>query len=199
MLVTDNQFNNDFLKELESFLIEEEAKALEIDVEADTLKIQTPSQADFFLGLLNKAQEEVNYINTMCDTKIQQVTDRVNRFREQNIQGLSSQINYYTMLLETYTMEELADKKKKSMKLTEGTLGIKKQADKVDYDEETVIAYLKANHPEFVRVKIKEEIDKTNLKKTADSINGAFIINGQEIEGVTVVPQPDKFYIKSSI
>lgn len=193
---TDNQFNNDFLKELEEFLVEEEAKALNIDAEADTLKIQTPSQADFFLGLLNKAQEEVNYINTICDTKIQQTTDRVNRFREQNIKGLSSQINYYTMLLETYVTEELADKKKKSMKLTEGTLGIKKQADKVDYDEETVIEYLKNNHPELIRTKTKEEIDKTNLKKIAESINGAFVIDGREIEGVTVVPQPDKFYIK---
>lgn len=199
MLVTDNQFNNDFLKELESFITEEEAKDLGIDAEADTLKIQTPSQADFFLGLLNKAQEEVNYINTICDTKIQQTTDRVNRFREQNITGLASQINYYTMLLETYTTEALEGKKKKSMKLTEGTLGIKKQADKIDYDEEIVLDYLKVNHPELVRVKTKEEIDKTNLKKISESINGALMIDGREIEGIKVVPQPDKFYIKTQL
>ena len=199
MMNMNNEFNNDFLKELESFIVEEEAKDLGIDVEADTLKIQSPSQAYFFLGLLNKAQQEVNYINTICDTKIQQTTDRVNRFREQNIAGLSSQINYYTMLLETYVMEELVDKKKKSIKLTEGTLGIKKQADKIDYDEEIVIDYLKANYPELIRVKTKEEIDKTNLKKLADSVNGALILNGHEVDGIKVLPQPDKFYIKSQI
>lgn len=194
-----DQFNNDFLKELEEFVSAEEAKSLGIDIEADSVKIETPSQADYFLGLLNKAQAEINYINTVCDTKIEQTIERVNRFREQNIKGLSSQINYYTMLLETYAQETLANSKKKSMKLTEGTLGIKKQADKIDYDEELVMDYLKANHPEFVRVKTKEEIDKTNLKKAAESINGALIIDGKEVEGIKVVPQPDKFYIKPQV
>ena len=194
-----NDFNNDFLKDLESFIEQEEAKDLGLDVEADTLKIQTPSQADFFLGLLNKAQKEVDNINAMCDSKIEQTTERVNRFREQNISGLSSQINYYKMLLETYVVEELANKKKKSMKLTEGTLGIKKQADRIDYDEEIVLDYLKEHHPDLVRVKTKEEIDKTNLKKLADSINGALVIEGREVNGITVTPQPDKFYIKSQI
>jgi hypothetical protein len=194
-----NDFNNDFLKELENFIEIEEAKDLGIDVEADTLKIHSHSQADYFLGLLNKAQKEVEYINTICDAKIQQTTDRVNRFREQNISGLSSQINYYKMLLETYIVDELANSKKKSIKLPEGTLGIKKQADKIDYDEEIVIDYLKVNHPELVRVKTKEEIDKTSLKKLAESLNGSLVIDGKEVEGIKVLPQPDKFYIKSQI
>lgn len=197
-MLENNEFNNDFMQELEEFITEEEAKALDIDYEADTLKIQSPSQADFFLKLLNQANQEVNYINTMCDTKIEQHNERVNRFREHNIKGLSSQINYYTMLLQTYAEETLNDKKK-SMKLPEGTIGLRAQADKIDYDEEIVVDFLKANHPELIKTKIKEDIDKAGLKKIAESRDGVYILDGKEVEGITVTPQPKKFYTKPTL
>ena len=186
---------NEFLKELEEFISEEEAKDLGLDPEADTIKIQNPGQADFFLRLLNQANAEIAYINTMCDTKIEKHNERVNRFRDEQLKGYDSQINYYTMLLQTYAESILTDKKK-SMKLPEGTIGIKKQADKIEYEEELVLDYLKKNHPEFIRTKVKEEIDKKTLKAEAEVVDGAYFIGGNEIEGIKVVPQPQKFYIK---
>lgn len=186
---------NDFLKELEEFISEEEAKDLNIDPEADTIKIQNPGQADFFLRLLNQAYAEAAYINTMCDNKIEKHNERVNRFRDEAIRGLDSQINYYTMLLQTYAEETLTDKKK-SMKLPEGTIGLKKQADKVEYEDDVVLEYLKENHPELIRTKVKEEIDKKTLKAEAEVVDGAYFIGGNEVEGIKVIPQPQKFYIK---
>lgn len=186
---------NDFLKELEEFISEEEAKDLGIDPEATTVKIENPSQADFFLRLLNQATAEVQYVNEMCDNKIEKHNERVNRFRDESIKGLDSQINYYTMLLQTYAESVLNDKKK-SMKLPEGTIGIKKQADKIDYEDEVVMEYLKTHHPEFIRTKIKEEIDKKTLKSEAEVVDGAYFIGGKEVEGIKVLPQPQKFYVK---
>lgn len=189
-------FNQDeFLKELEEFMIEEEAKQLDLDPAADDFGIKNKSQADFFLKLLNEVREDMNEVNTLCDEKIKRETEKINDFRDKRLTGLRSQEQYYIALLKTYAENELKDSKKRSMKLPEGTIGFKKQQPKYEYGEST-LEWLTNYRPEFVKKEEKLSIDKTALKKAATVVGDKLLIDGLEVADVVVIEQEDKFTVK---
>lgn len=194
--------NNQFLNDLQDYLNWEEAKDLQVrneDLEAGTFKIESLDQANFFLKLYNQAQSEIDSINNMCDSQIEQYIERVNRFRESNVNGLLSQMTYYQLLLKTFTEDYVADKKKKSIKLPEGTLSVKKQQPKYIYDDEKLLAWLKENKPEFIKTKVTESIDKSAIKKEGEVDSERLILDGMLIDGVNVIRQEDGFTVKPAL
>ena len=189
-----------FMDELEQFMLKAEVEELKVklaeDVEEDgTLLVKNNSDADFYLRQINKLKEQKEEINKFVDQELERQMRLYQQYREDRIRPLDNQIAFYEEALKTFAMNEYAETNRKTIKLPNGTLSIKKQPPKYIYNDEEVLSFLKENNlNDYIRV--KEEVNKKDLKKaTQVNNNNQMIIDGKEVPGVVVVPQDDKFEV----
>ena len=189
-----------FMDELEQFMLKAEVEELKVklaeDVEEDgTLLVKNNSDADFYLRQINKLKEQKEEINKFVDQELERQMRLYQQYREDRIRPLDNQIAFYEEALKTFAMNEYAETNKKTIKLPNGTLSIRKQPPKYIYNDEEVLSFLKENNlNDYIRV--KEEVNKKDLKKaTQINNNNQMMINGKEVPGVVVVPQDDKFEV----
>lgn len=105
----------------------------------------------------------------------------------------------YAMRLEMYLREEVAKqqeagkKPKKSIALPYGKISLKAQQPKFERNDVELLDYATANG--FIRV--KEEIAWDQIKKMGVVAEGKlYDTNGEQVPGVVVVEQPEKFDFK---
>ena len=189
-----------FMDELEQFMLKAEVEELKVklaeDVEEDgTLLVKNNSDADFYLRQINKLKEQKEEINKFVDQELERQMRLYQQYREDRIRPLDNQIAFYEEALKTFAMNEYAETNRKTIKLPNGTLSIRKQPPKYIYNDEEVLSFLKENNlNDYIRV--KEEVNKKDLKKaTQVNNNNQMIIDGKEVPGVVVVPQDDKFEV----
>ena len=189
-----------FMDELEQFMLKAEVEELKVklaeDVEEDgTLLVKNNSDADFYLRQINKLKEQKEEINKFVDQELERQMRLYQQYREDRMRPLDNQIAFYEEALKTFAMNEYAETNKKTIKLPNGTLSIRKQPPKYIYNDEEVLSFLKENNlNDYIRV--KEEVNKKDLKKaTQINNNNQMMINGKEVPGVVVVPQDDKFEV----
>ena len=190
-----------FINDLENYLMEEEAKELELvvtgDIEQDAPIINSPQKANYFLKLVKSIDEDINSLNALCDEEINKTAERVNRYREMQMTPLVNHKDHLLKMLKNYTEHMLIDSKKRSIKLPNGTLSMSKQQPVWDYTDEDIIEFLKANNIPLYSTEIKEKLDKTAFKKAVEiTKNGEVVMNGNTVPGVTVTPREDKFTVK---
>ena len=189
-----------FMDELEQFMLKAEVEELKVklaeDVEEDgTLLVKNNSDADFYLRQINKLKEQKEEINKFVDQELERQMRLYQQYREDRMRPLDNQIAFYEEALRTFAMNEYAETNKKTIKLPNGTLSIRKQPPKYIYNDEQVLSFLKENNlNDYIRV--KEEVNKKDLKKAAKiTNNNQMMIDGKEVPGVVVVPQDDKFEV----
>ena len=189
-----------FMDELEQFMLKAEVEELKVklaeDVEEDgTLLVKNNSDADFYLRQINKLKEQKEEINKFVDQELERQMRLYQQYREDRMRPLDNQIAFYEEALRTFAMNEYAETNKKTIKLPNGTLSIRKQPPKYIYNDEEVLNFLKENNlNDYIRV--KEEVNKKDLKKaTQINNNNQMMIDGKEVPGVVVVPQDDKFEV----
>ena len=189
-----------FMDELEQFMLKAEVEELKVklaeDVEEDgTLLVKNNSDADFYLRQINKLKEQKEEINKFVDQELERQMRLYQQYREDRMRPLDNQIAFYEEALRTFAMNEYAETNKKTIKLPNGTLSIRKQPPKYIYNDEEVLSFLKENNlNDYIRV--KEEVNKKDLKKAAKiTNNNQMMIDGKEVPGVVVVPQDDKFEV----
>ena len=189
-----------FMDELEQFMLKAEVEELKVklaeDVEEDgTLLVKNNSDADFYLRQINKLKEQKEEINKFVDQELERQMRLYQQYREDRMRPLDNQIAFYEEALRTFAMNEYAETNRKTIKLPNGTLSIRKQPPKYIYSDEEVLSFLKENNlNDYIRV--KEEVNKKDLKKaTQINNNNQMMINGKEVPGVVVVPQDDKFEV----
>ena len=121
------------------------------------------------------------------------------QFEMNEIQKIEKRQKYYTQALETFMRREYETTNKKTLKLPNGTLAIKKQQIHYEYMDEEIITWAEMYYPELVKTTIpepKKSIDKKELKKLAIVDNGTVIIDGMVVQGVYAEERPDKFDLK---
>ena len=189
-----------FMDELEQFMLKAEVEELKVklaeDVEEDgTLLVKNNSDADFYLRQINKLKEQKEEINKFVDQELERQMRLYQQYREDRMRPLDNQIAFYEEALRTFAMNEYAETNRKTIKLPNGTLSIRKQPPKYIYSDEEVLSFLKENNlNDYIRV--KEEVNKKDLKKaTQINNNNQMMIDGKEVPGVVVVPQDDKFEV----
>ena len=189
-----------FMDELEQFMLKAEVEELKVklaeDVEEDgTLLVKNNSDADFYLRQINKLKEQKEEINKFVDQELERQMRLYQQFREDKIRPLDNQIAFYEEALKTFAMNEYNETNRKTIKLPNGTLSIRKQPPKYIYSDEEVLNFLKENNlNDYIRT--KEEVNKKDLKKAAKiTNNNQMVINGKEVPGIIVVPQDDKFEV----
>lgn len=188
------------LSELEEFMLAAEMEELQVkladDIEDNTLMIKNKSDADFYIRQINKLRKQKEEINEFVDGEVERQLKMYEEYRQKSLRPLDSQIAFYEEALKTFTLNEFEQTGKKSIKLPNGTIGIKKQQPKYIYNDEEVLSFLQENElNEYIRM--KPELNKKDLKKNAMvNSNNELVINGQTVPGVVVVPQDDKFEVK---
>ena len=117
------------LSELERIMLMAEAEELNIsDIESeDGILIRNNSDADFYIKLINRFRREIDEINEFVDAELERQVRLYESYREERLRPIENQIRFYEEALRTYTMNELADSNRKSIKLPNGTLAIRKQ------------------------------------------------------------------------
>lgn len=191
---------DEFVDFLETYLMEEEAKELEItitgDEEHDAPMIDSRDKANYFLKLMMNLKSDIDQINAICDSEIAKTTQRVETFREEQLRTLTKQYEYYEKILKNFTEHEIANSKKKSIPLAYGTLSIKSQPVKWEYNDEALLEWAKKNAPQLVNVKTTESVIKNDLKANVEKDGNIVKLEGKPVEGVNLVEQPPKFSVK---
>ena len=189
------------MDELEQFMLAAEIEELKVKLAGDTeedgtLLVKNKSDADFYLRQINKLKQQKEEINEFVDQEIERQLRLYQEYREDRMRPLDNQIAFYENALKTFAMNEYAETNKKTIKLPNGTLAIKKQQPKYVYNDEQVLELLQENnYKDYIRT--KAEVNKKDLKKNAIvNNNNELIIDGKVVPGVTVIPQEDKFEVK---
>ena len=128
---------------------------------------------------------------------VEEYTEYMNKIQEalaENVKKLENSIEFFKSKLLPYAMQQLEGKKKRSVKLPSGTLQFSKSTT-FQRDEVKLLAYIKENYPEFV--KVKESPDWTGFKeKLIFEENGdAITQDGEKLDFVKRI-ETDKFYVK---
>ena len=121
------------------------------------------------------------------------------QFEMKEIEKVKRRQQYYIRALEDFTRRELEGSNKKSIKLPNGTLAIKKQQPHYEYADEQFIEWAESYFPELIKVTIpepKKTIDKKELKKRSFIDDGMLFIDGLEVQGVSVEEREEKFEVK---
>lgn len=189
------------MNELEQFMLAAEIEELKVKLAGDTeedgtLLVKNKSDADFYLRQINKLKQQKEEINEFVDQEIERQLRLYQEYREDRMRPLDNQIAFYENALKTFAMNEYAETNKKTIKLPNGTLAIKKQQPKYVYNDEQVLEFLQENnYKDYIRT--KAEVNKKDLKKNAIvNNNNELVIDGKVVPGVTVIPQEDKFEVK---
>lgn len=189
---------NDLLKDLQQAIDEMELNDLNINKEDTSYRIQNRSQADYFIRKYRELVENEAEVNQVADDSIRDYKERVEAWRKDRLDTIERSKQFMQGLLKDFAMRDLEGTGKKSIKLPMGSIGFSKQQPEYSYDEEKVIAFLKAKNldADYVKTRVSETIDKATLKK-AGSINGtSLFINDMPVEGVIVTEREDKFVIR---
>lgn len=191
----------DFIKDLNESISKMEAEELNINVtgneKSDREIIQNPQQANYFCKVVNELREERAKTEELINQELERVQREYEAYKTKEFNRIDGQIQYFSGLLESYATKELQNSKKRSIKLPHGTLSIKKQQDKYDYDEKAIIECLKKNKQDkFIKVQTVETVNKKDLKKEGFSHNGKLYLDNIEVKGVVITAQPDKFEVK---
>ena len=193
-----NEF--DFINELNAFLQEEDAKNLNIQKDEDNnYLINDKHQADYFIKLSKQCDEEMEEVKQYIKEERERLLRNLEQFEINEIQKIQNRQLYYTRALEDFTRRELEGSNKKSIKLPNGILAIKKQQPHYEYSDETFIEWAESYFPELIKTTIpepKKTIDKKELKKRAFIDDGVLFIDGFEVQGVSVEERNDKFEVK---
>ena len=189
------------MDELEQFMLAAEIEELKVKLAGDTeedgtLLVKNKSDADFYLRQINKLKKQKEEINEFVDQEIERQLRLYQEYRENRMRPLDNQIAFYEKALKTFAMNEYAETNKKTIKLPNGTLAIKKQQPKYVYNDEQVLEFLQENnYKDYIRT--KAEVNKKDLKKNAIvNNNNELVIDGKVVPGVIVVPQEDKFEVR---
>lgn len=157
--------------------------------DVDKFALQSDEEADRFLKMYKdkmrqviKNKEKIEAARKRYEKHFQEVEKRLNGSLEQSCA-------FFEGRLMEYAFRKLGSSKGK-LALLNGNLEIKQPADKIQYDEDKVIAWLKEKN---LGVFMKESIDKAGLKKASKKNGLSQTYNGEAIPGITYEPQPLSF------
>ena len=196
MILIINQ--NDFLADLQEYLNDQEAIALDINESNDYL-INDKHQANYFVKLSKQCDEDINDIKRYVEEERERLNKLLDDYLLDQVQAVERRKKFYDDALEAYIHRELDGTNKRSMKLPHGTLALKKQQPHYTYEEADIIQWAQDFYPDVVKTTIPEpkvSIDKKKLKDVGTIMDGLLYIDGVEVPGVQVEIKDDAFSIK---
>ena len=139
--------------------------------------VKTLADCDYILGKVALLDAEIDEINESVNTQI----ERVKLWQESRIASIEKQKQYFLPSLHAYILS----KEKKTIKLVNGSLVIRKQQDEIIIDDNEAVI----SDGRFIKEKVSVSIDKSKLKQY-------LLETGEIIDGVTVNSREPKFSYK---
>ena len=139
--------------------------------------VQSMPDADFYLGKVAELDAEINEVNESAELQI----ERIKLWQETLTSVIERKKEYFLKVLHGY----LISTGKKTEKLVNGTLSLRKQQEEIVVeDKDTII-----RDGRFVKEKMTVSVDKTSIRKH-------ILETGEIPEGVSVNPRESRFSYK---
>ena len=160
--------------------------------------------ADEAGAALRRLKQERAVHDQYCEplrNRIEKLEQRVRELRgeiERADNALASKTEIYTGALRRWFENGAERRELKAswrVPLPDGTLVLTKPSETLSHDDDALLAFVKQNRPEFV--KVKESVDWAEMKKHLRVEDGAayFADTGEFADGVSVVDKPSEFKI----
>lgn len=158
--------------------------------EAARFTVDNDAKAEWCIEKIREKRAELKKWQDHYDALKKAQEDEINRT-----------IAYFEHLLNCYFEQQLqagvtkSTKTQTSYPLPSGKLVLKHQEPTYDRNAEQLLPWLKANHPELV--KVKEEEDWANLKKLL-VVDGTQMVteDAEIVPGISVITRPDVFKVE---
>ena len=177
-------------------LFEMELQEIDEIMEEDTqekerFKIENLESANWAFRKLAAIERKKKEIQELANKEI----ERIRAWEQQEIGSLDSSKEFFEGLLTEYFTREREKDPKFKISTPYGKVSARKQQPKWNYDENKLVAWLKENNQNLLRVKY--EPDKNEIKKTYKIVGTNVVTeDGEIVEGITVEERPEKVTIK---
>jgi len=139
--------------------------------------VQSMPDADFYMGKVAELDAEIDEVNESAELQI----ERIKLWQETRTSVIERQKEYFLKVLHGY----LISTGKKTEKLVNGTLSIRKQQDEIVVEDKDAVI----QDRRFVKEKMTVSVDKTSIRKH-------ILETGEIPEGVSVNPREPRFSYK---
>lgn len=186
--------NNDFQSSLLAFL--DEAEKNEVHDVLDEDSITTKEEANYYIRKVKECQASIDAINDAAENELAKQTERINDWRNSTIKNYKFLLSTYTAKLRDFWFNTSIDGK--TIKLSQGSLCMRKMKDKEEYNEEGVQQFIQENNlSQYIeqivnKKKIKEDIIVNDDGTTSLNINGTIV----PVKGFKYIKQDPKFEVK---
>ncbi len=176
------------LLEMELTEAEETIEAAEV---GGRFTIQDLDSANWAFRKLAAIEKKRKEIKTLADNEI----ERIRNWQKQEEESLNNSKEFFEGLLTEYYVRQKEVDPKFKISTPYGKVSSRKQQPKWNYEDEKVLNWLKENDTELIR--IKEEINKVELKKKYQIVGNEVVTeDGEIVEGITIENRPDSINIK---
>lgn len=154
--------------------------------------IDSDDKAEWALNKIAEEKAETQRMMNVCDTMILRYQQKKEEYEKKS----ENKTAYLRNQLQTYfnTVEKKKTKTQETYKLPSGTLKLKYQNPEFIRDEEKLLAWAKANKPDYI--KTKESVNWAELKKELMLSNDKLLTkDGEIVEGVTLEEREPVFEI----
>lgn len=161
--------------------------------QTEQFTINSDSLAEWALDLLRTNEQERDRLQKLADEKIEfytaQKAELDKRF-ENDTSWIKMQLRVYFESIATDKLH--STKTQTKYKLLSGELVLKQPGPKFTTDDETLTAWMKTSHPEFVKVTEKAQWGDFKTAAKVQFINDRVLTDdGEVVEGVTAeIPSP---------
>lgn len=179
---------------LASFLEEQEENDCNITENQD--QITDKETANYYIRKVKELQNEIQIIEDTAEQELKKQMERIEEWKRSTCSQYQFLLDKYISMLRDFWVNSGENK---TMKLSHGSLCMRKMRSKTDFDDEAVLSFLQEHNLEEY-ITMKASVNKTNLKDKMFVENGnAYIETGGDnikIEGIQVIEQASKFEVK---
>lgn len=172
--------------------LESEIEAIDayrnIEIVRERFKVKDLESANWAFRKLKAIENKKKEIEELAKKEIEPYKleiSRIEEWKDTELKSFDRSINFFNFLLEEYYREQRKLDPKFKVSTPYGKVTSRKQQPKWNYEEDRLLKWLKANDLELVRV--KEEVDKAELKKKYKVVSGNVVTeDGEIVEGITI-------------
>ena len=162
--------------------------------EKEKFKIEDLNGANWALRKISAYQKKMAEIKQLAEEE----QYRLACWEIRETESIESSIEYFESLLAEYLIERRKENPKYKITTPYGKVSTRKQPDKWEYKDKAVLEYLKSiDAKELIR--IKEELNKADLKKVVTVEEGKAVYQGVAMPGITIIEQPEKVIVSVEI
>lgn len=169
--------------------------------EYERFKIKDLEGANWVFRNLKAIEEKKREIEELAHKEIEpyhKEIERIIEWKHSELESFDKSISFFNFLLEEYYREQRALDPKFKLSTPYGKVISRKQQPKWIYEEDRLLGWLKANDLELVR--IKEEVNKAELKKKYKIVGSNVVTeDGEIVEGVTIEERDPSITIKVEV